>query len=338
MPDDSETSASGTGRSEPDTEIAVHLDESDSRTALADGVRRGLSADQKSLPPIWFYDERGSQLFDDITRLPEYYPARAERQILEDHAQAIVWHAGTDTLVELGSGTSTKTRLLLDAMRDAECLDGFVPFDASAEVLRAAADDIARSYGIPVRGIVGDFNRHLDHIPVGGRRLVAFLGGTIGNMDPTQRSTFLRNLASTLGGLDRLLLGCDLVKDPARLVAAYDDAHGVTAAFDKNALVHVNHALDANFDPSAFEHIAVWNEEEAWIEMRLRSVEAQVVRIRALGLEVWFSEGEDLLTEISAKFTAEQIEQELSAAGFEVQRQWTDSDGDFMVTLARPAR
>lgn len=321
-----------------DVEIQVHLDEVDARSALEAQTRAGLSATQKTLSPIWFYDERGSQLFDDITRLAAYYPTRAERQILEDHAPAVVWHAGTDTLVELGSGTSTKTRLLLDAMRDAECLDRFVPFDVSVEVLTAAADDIARTYGIAVRAVVGDFNHHLDRIPRQGRRLIAFLGGTIGNLDPTARSRFLTDLTVTLGPLDRFLLGCDLVKDPARLVAAYDDPDGVTAAFNRNVLHHVNRVLGADFDPDGFDHVALWNEEERWIEMRLRSSRAQTVRVAGLELEVAFEAGEDLLTEISAKFTPELVEEELAAAGLEVQRQWSDADGDFMLTLARPAR
>ncbi|MBW8824793.1 MAG: L-histidine N(alpha)-methyltransferase [Acidobacteria bacterium] len=321
-----------------DVQVEVHLEEADARRALAEQTRAGLTAEQKSLPPVWFYDERGSQLFDDITRLPDYYPTRTERQILEDHAPAVVWHAGTDTLVELGSGTSTKTRLLLDAMRDAECLDRFVPFDVSIEVLTAAADDIAAAYAIAVRAVVGDFNRHLDRIPRRGRRLIAFLGGTIGNLDPGERSSFLADLAATLGPIDRFLLGCDLVKDPARLVAAYDDAGGVTAAFNRNALDHVNRVLGADFDAAAFEHVALWNEEERWIEMRLRAARAQTVRVQALDLELRFEEGEDLLTEISAKFTPDQIEEELAAAGLEVHKQWTDADGDFMLTLARPAR
>jgi L-histidine N-alpha-methyltransferase len=286
---------------------------------------------------VWFYDDIGSRLFDDITRLPEYYPTRAERRILELHAADIVWESGCDTLVELGSGTSTKTLLLLDAFRDAECLDGFVPFDVSADVLRSAADAIADAYGCRVRGVVGDFNHHLDRIPRDGRRLVAFLGGTIGNLGPPDRARFLGELVATFGPRDRLLLGTDLVKPVDRLLAAYDDAAGVTAAFNRNALVHLNRVLDADFDPAGFAHVARWADEAAWVEMRLQAVRLQVVRVRALDVTLAFAEGDDLLTEISAKFTREGVAAELAGAGLSVMRQWTDPDGDFLLTLAGPA-
>jgi L-histidine Nalpha-methyltransferase len=318
--------------------VDVHVAPGDRRAALAHDARTGLTATPKWLSPVWFYDERGSDLFDRITRLPEYYPTRAERSILAARSGAIAAAAGADTLVELGSGTSDKTRLLLDAMAVDGRLRRFVPFDVSEETLRRAAADIAAGYGIEVAAIVGDFHRHLDQIPRDGSRLVAFLGGTIGNLRPAERARFLGAVAATLGPADRLLLGTDLVKDRARLVAAYDDAAGVTAAFNRNVLAVLDHELGATFDPQSFDHVAVWNEAERWIEMRLRSTVAQRVAVRDLGLVVTFEPGEDLLTEISAKFTPSQVEAELAGAGLLLDHAWTDPAGDFLVTLSRPLR
>jgi L-histidine N-alpha-methyltransferase len=285
---------------------------------------------------MWFYDERGSELFDEITRLPEYYLTRAEHSILEAHAPSIAAAAGADTLVELGSGTSRKTRLLLDAMAAAGTLRRFVPFDVCAETLTTAAEAIRACYGIAVNAVVGDFHRHLMAIPAGGRRLVAFLGSTIGNLTPAQRQRFFFDLDATLMFEDRLLIGTDLVKERARLLAAYDDAAGVTAAFNRNVLAVVNAELGADFDPKAFDHVALWNERERWIEMRLRSLRPQVVNIEHLGMTVHFEQGEDLLTEICAKFTPEQVARELWEGGFVVEHTWTDPDGAFQLTLARP--
>jgi L-histidine Nalpha-methyltransferase len=301
----------------------------------ADAVA-GLTATPKSLPPVWFYDEQGSVLFDEITRLPEYYPTRTERSILVAHAAEIVQTAGADVLVELGSGTSEKTRLLLDAMCDASLLRGFVPFDVSEEVLRDAATDITASYGVPVHAIVGDFHRHLGTIPRDGRRLVAFLGSTIGNLDPQQRRRFLFDLDATLDYDDWFLLGTDLVKDRARLVTAYDDAAGVTAAFNKNVLGVLNRELGAHFDLDAFAHVACWSDADRWIEMRLRSEREQVVPIDDLDLEVRFGRGEEMRTEIAAKFTEEQVRDELWENGFVVEATFTDEHNDFLLTLAHP--
>jgi len=317
--------------------VEVHVGPDDRRDALERDVRAGLTAGQKRLPPVWFYDERGSILFDEITRLPEYYPTRAEREILRRYAPEIVAVAGAGTLVELGSGTSEKTRLLLDAMQDMGLLDLFVPFDVSEEILTTAATEIGDVYGCAVHAVVGDFHRHLATIPAGdGGRLVAFLGSTIGNLDPAQRRRFLFDLDTTMTTADRLLLGTDLVKDPARLVAAYDDAAGVTAAFNRNVLAVLNAELDGDFDPDAFAHVALWDPDNAWIEMRLRADEAHVVTLGALGLDVRFEAGEDLHTEISSKFRPDQVESELHEAGFVVEGTWTDPDGDFLLTLARP--
>ena len=315
--------------------VDVHLPSGALVEALARDARSGLSASPKSLPPVWFYDERGSELFDDITRLPEYYLTRAERSILTAHADDIAAAADADVLVELGSGTSEKTRLLLDAMAGRQ-LRRFVPFDVSEPTLRTAAEAITAAYGIEVAAVVGDFHHHLDRIPRDGRRLVAFLGSTIGNLTPHQRRRFLADLGAAMDHDDRLLLGTDLVKDTARLVAAYDDAAGVTAAFNRNVLVVLNRELGADFDPDAFDHVALWNGRERQIEMRLRSRERQAITLDALGLRVGFAPGEDLLTEISAKFLEGQVRDELWRGGFAVERSWTDPAADFLLTLARP--
>ena len=319
-----------------DVRVEVLLDPGDAAAALRRDVAAGLRSSPKSLPPKWFYDDRGSELFDRITRLPEYYPTRRERAILEARAAEIVDVSGADVLVELGSGTSEKTRLLLDAFTKEGRLRAFVPFDVSEATLRTAAASVADAYpGVDVHAVVGDFERHLGSLPTGGRRLVAFLGGTIGNLRPVERSSFLSQLAATLGPGESLLVGTDLVKDPARLVAAYDDAAGVTAEFNRNVLRVVNRELDADFDPEAFAHVALWDDEQAWVEMRLRATGEQRVRVGALDLDVTFADGEELRTETSAKFRREGVASELIAAGFDVARWWTDPDGDFGVALAR---
>jgi L-histidine N-alpha-methyltransferase len=316
--------------------LDVHLDQADMERALRDDVRRGLTSTPKVLPPKWFYDERGSELFDEITRLPEYYPTRRESEILEHRSHEIAIASGADTLVELGSGTSTKTRLLLDALRDAGQLRRFVPFDCSAATLRAAGESISAAYpSTTVHAVVGDFERHLSLLPHdGGHRLVAFLGGTIGNLAPPDRAKFLNELAGGLAPGEHLLLGTDLVKRRDRLIAAYDDAAGITAEFNRNVLHVINESLDANFSPERFDHVALWNDDEEWIEMRLRSRGAQQVVVNELGLSVQFADGEELRTEISAKFRRERVETELAAAGFELVHWWTDRAGDFALSLS----
>jgi L-histidine N-alpha-methyltransferase len=320
----------------PSVTIDRRLDPEAARAALEADTRTGLGAEAKWLPPVWFYDDRGSRLFDRITRLDEYYPTRAERAILRENAGTIVAASGADTLVELGSGTSEKTRLLLDALCDQGQLRRFVPLDVSESTLRAAAESIAADYEVPVEGVVGDFTRHLRHVPAGGRRLVAFLGSTVGNLDPDQRARFLFDVDASLDAGDTFLLGTDLVKDPERLVAAYDDAEGLTAAFNRNVLHRLNRELGADFEPDAFDHVAVWDDEAAWIEMRLRASRPMTARLPGLGLEVSFEDGEELRTEISAKFTPERVAGELGDAGLVVQESWTDPAGDFLVTLASP--
>jgi L-histidine N-alpha-methyltransferase len=298
-------------------------------------ARRGLTSNPKELPPKWFYDHRGSLLFDEITRLPEYYPTRTERSILAERADEIAQVTKADTLVELGSGTSEKTRLLLDALQSAGTLARFVPFDVSETTLRDAAAAVVEEYpGTSVHAVCGDFERHLDLLPGGGRRLVAFLGGTIGNLLPDARARFLREIAAGIGPDDAFLLGTDLVKDPARLVAAYDDAAGVTADFNRNVLRVLDRELGADFDPDRFEHVARYDPDNEWIEMLLRSTAPQVVDVPALDLVVPFREGEEMRTEVSAKFRRDRVERELAAAGLRLVEWWTDPAGDFALSLS----
>jgi L-histidine N-alpha-methyltransferase len=315
--------------------VDVHLGPDDLATSLRADARRGLTASPKVLLPKWFYDQEGCRLFDEITRLPEYYPTRAERAILAGRGGDIAARTGADTLIELGSGTSEKTRLLLDALAAKGTLGRFVPFDVSEPTLRDAAGAIELEYaGVDVHAVVGDFEHHLDRLPGGGIRLVAFLGSTIGNLEPAARACFYRTIAAGLGPDDAFLLGTDLVKDTERLVAAYDDARGVTAAFNRNVLAVLNRELDCDFAPERFSHVARWNQAEEWIEMRLRSNGAHTVRSADLGLEVHFAEGEELRTEVSAKFRREGVERELAAAGLAMTEWWTDPAGDFGVSLS----
>ncbi|OBK61184.1 L-histidine N(alpha)-methyltransferase [Mycolicibacterium fortuitum] len=315
--------------------LSNYLAADSAATALRRDVRDGLTRTPKMLPPKWFYDSVGSDLFDQITRLPEYYPTRTEAQILRRRSPEIVAAAGADTLVELGSGTSEKTRMLLDAMRDSGQLCRFIPFDVDAGVLRAAGDAIGQEYpGIEIDAVCGDFEEHLGKIPAVGRRLVAFLGSTIGNLTPGPRANFLASLAETLQPGDSVLLGTDLVKDAERLVSAYDDSAGVTAAFNRNVLSVVNRELDADFDLEAFAHVAKWNADEERIEMWLRADAPQQVRVAALDLDVAFGAGEEMLTEVSCKFRADGVADELAKAGLRQTHWWTDDAGDFGLSLA----
>lgn len=317
--------------------VEVHLRSDELERALSADVRAGLSATPKVLPPKWFYDQHGSELFDEITRLEEYYPTRREREIIERVAGDVAAF-GAETLIELGSGSSEKTRRLLDAMVADGRLARYVPFDVSEEFLRDSAATLAEQYpGLAVGAVVGDFERHLPalaDVPGDGPRLVAFLGGTIGNLDPRQRATFFATLAGALRPGDGLLLGTDLVKDVGRLLRAYDDASGVTAEFNKNVLAVINRHLDADFDLERFEHVARWDDEAEWIEMRLRSVGAQQVHVRELDLEVDLADGEEIRTEISAKFRRERVIAELGAAGLALREWWTDAAGDFALSLS----
>ncbi|MGW5134614.1 L-histidine N(alpha)-methyltransferase [Streptomyces sp. NPDC004135] len=300
--------------------------------ALRADVLTGLTSTPKWLPPKWFYDERGSELFEEITALPEYYPTRAEREILVARAGEIAEATGARTLVELGSGSSEKTRFLLDALTG---LRGYVPVDVSRSALTGAGRVLAAERpGLDVHALIADFTAGLTLPDTPGPRLVAFLGGTIGNLLPDERAVFLAAVRSLLSPGDTLLLGTDLVKDEQDLVRAYDDAAGVTAAFNKNVLSVVNRELDADFAPAAFEHVALWNAEREWIEMRLRSRTAQTVKIRALDLAVEFAAGEELRTEISAKFRQEGIRAELAAGGLDLTHWWTDEGTRFALSLS----
>ncbi|MEU5909853.1 L-histidine N(alpha)-methyltransferase [Micromonospora sp. NPDC047527] len=314
--------------------LEIYLEQQDVEHGLREDVRAGLTAEPKWLPPKWFYDSRGSELFEEITRLPEYYPTRAERVVLAEHADDIATLTGAKTLIELGSGSSEKTRLLLDAFTRQGGLGTFVPLDVSVSALLGSTAQIAADYpGLRVRGIVGDFTRQLDRLPAGGRRLVVFLGGTIGNLLPAERAEFLAAMRAALEVGDWLLLGTDLVKDPSVIVPAYDDAAGVTAEFNRNVLHVINRELGADFDPEAFAHVACWDPGHEWIEMRLRAT--RPMRVRVLDLTVEFAEGEELRTEVSAKFRPEGIATELAGAGFAVSEFWTDPRGLFGVSLAR---
>jgi L-histidine Nalpha-methyltransferase len=306
--------------------------------AMREDVVRGLISSPKSLPPVWFYDEAGSKLFDQITRLPEYYLTRAESSILRAHAGDITGLAEADTLVEIGSGTSEKTLLLLDAMAASGSLRNIALLDISEEVLRDAAAGLSARYGVDVHAVVGDFRAEIGKVGRSGRQLWAFLGSTIGNFTPRERRRLLSDFRAVMGPDDRLLLGTDLIKAPARLVAAYDDAAGLTAAFNRNVLSVLNRELGASFDPELFDHRAVWNAEESWIEMRLVSRIDQTVQIEELGFSVHFDAGEEMLTEISSKFDPGVLPVELAGAGLGVEATWQDPAGDFMLTLARPER
>ncbi len=306
--------------------VDVRLVPADLRRALRRDARAGLSARPKTMPPVWFYDDRGCQLYEEITRTPEYYPFRTERDLLRRAAGEIAEASGATVLVELGSGTSEKTRLLLDAMAGGTAgLEGYMPFDVADGTMRAAAQAVADEMGIGVHAVVGDFHEHLDEIPdVDSPRLVAFLGSTIGNFTADQRRSFLGEVAAMLGPSDRFLLATDLVKPVERLVAAYDDAAGVTAAFNLNLLTVLNRELAADFDPDRFRHRAVWDADNRWMEMRLEATDDMAISISALDLSVEFTAGEQMRTEISAKFTFDQVRRELGRSGMRVTGLWTD--------------
>ena len=299
--------------------------------SLAADVRHGMGLPLKEIPPKYFYDARGSELFEQITMLPEYYPTRCERELLNRHAPEIAALTRAEELVELGSGTASKTRALLYAMAGLGRLRSYVPFDCSETVVRECIDLLEEAFpGASLHGVVGDFESHLETIPPGRERLTAFLGGTIGNFYPLERSMLLERLAG-LG--DWLLIGTDLVKDTALIEAAYNDDAGVTAEFNRNVLHTINRELDANFDPGAFDHVAFFDPENEWIEMRLRARAHQAVTIPGAGLEMDIAKGEDIRTEISAKFTPARIDRELAAAGFAIERFFTD--GIYGLSLAR---
>ncbi|MBV9606193.1 MAG: L-histidine N(alpha)-methyltransferase [Solirubrobacterales bacterium] len=322
----------------PAIRIDSLLSETDERS-LAYDVLDGLTRPFKEIPPKHFYDARGSELFEQICELPEYYPTRTEREILHARASEIVERTHAGELVELGSGSAEKARILLAAMSNAGTLRRYVPVDVSEAALEAAAVELVDEFEeLNVHGVIGDFERHLDRVPRSRSetpRIVALLGGTIGNFPPGTRRRLLREVGKLLAPSDRLLLGTDLVKDPRRLEAAYDDSQGITAEFNRNVLRVINRELDADFSPEAFEHIAFYDQAREWVEMRLRATRPCSVRVTGLGLRVEFAAGEELRTEISAKFTRERVEADFAAAGLSLECWYTDSDRLFAMSLAR---
>jgi len=321
--------------------IDVHLP-ADQAAAMEQDVRAGLATTPKELSPKYFYDERGSRLFEDITELEAYYPTRRERQILAERSAEIVAAAGHPaTLIELGSGSASKTRHLLDAMRDAGSLRTYVPVDISEEITRETASALVAEYpGLDVHGLVCDFEAHLERTPTtseAGPRLIAFLGGTIGNLYPDERAAFLCRIASLLDVDDHLLLGTDLVKDTARLELAYDDPAGVTAEFNKNVLCVLNRELGGDFDLDAFAHVARWDAVHEWIDIGLRSLVDQDVHLAGLDLTVPFAAGEIMRTEISTKFTRPRLEESYAGTGLSMAHWFTDPAADYALSLAKPA-
>ncbi|MGV8872314.1 MAG: L-histidine N(alpha)-methyltransferase [Rhodococcus sp. (in: high G+C Gram-positive bacteria)] len=315
--------------------VDVYLADTTLVDELRKDVRDGLTSDPKWLSPKYFYDALGSELFEQITVLPEYYPTRTERALLEDHALDIAEATESTMLIELGSGSSEKTKLLLDAGVKHGSLKTYVPQDVSITALEGAIEQISKEFpALEVHGIVSDFTDTLHNLPTGDARTIAFLGGTLGNLIPEERREFLKAIADALDPGEHLLLGVGLVIDPAVLVPAYDDAAGVTAEFNRNVLSVINSRLGGNFDPDEFEHVALWNAEDEWIEMRLRARSPQNVHIAELDLDVHFEAGEDLRTEISAKFRPETITAELAAAGFDVEHLWSDTESRFALILA----
>jgi L-histidine N-alpha-methyltransferase len=316
-------------------QIDVYLTPEERLLALRVDVLEGLTSVPKELPAKWFYDDRGSELFEEITRLPEYYLTGAERSILAERAGEIAAVTGANTLIELGSGSSEKTRLLLDAMTSAGHLRRYAPFDVSEQALRESAAQIAAAYPeIEVHGVVGDFERHLGKLPEGRRRLVAFLGSSIGNLVGAERARFLAEVRAGLSAGEWFLLGADLVKDVGRLEAAYNDSAGVTIEFNRNVLGVVNRELGGEFDLERFEHVARFDPEHEWMDIRLRSLDDRTVVVRDLDLKVGFAKGEEMRTELSDKFHRDGLERELAAAGFALRHWWTDTEGDFSLSLS----
>lgn len=314
--------------------VDVLRDEADGRPALHGATFRSLRAEVKELPAVWLYDERGSRLYEEITRLPEYYLTRHEGEILRAWSAEIANRTQARTLVDLGAGTAKNTRLLLDALDTAGTLERFVPLDVSEQTLRASAQAIAAAYPrVFVHAIAGDFERHLGALPGRGRRLIALLGSTIGNLYPERRRRFLTAVATALARDDAFLLGLDLVKGVTRLEAAYNDSRSVTEVFVRNALTAVNRELGATFEQRRFVYEARWDPEHEWMDIGLRARQAHTVSVPALELDVAFETGEPLRVEISSKFRRQQVEREVSQAGLRVESWWTDRAGDFAVAL-----
>jgi L-histidine N-alpha-methyltransferase len=314
-----------------------HLDPFVYLAMLCRDVRAGLTSTPRTLPSKYSYDAFGSELFDEITRLPDYYSTRAETAILAQHADAIAEISGARTLVELGSSTSAKTRLLLTALTTDRPFERFVPVSVDPVVLVAAAATIRWGYpSVEVQPVIGDLEGQLDLLPAYPPRMIVVLGSTIGHLEPVARTRFLGRVRAAMRPGDTFLVSIDMVKDPSRLLRAYDDAAGVTAAFNRNVLTVVNRELDADFDEASFDHVVLWNAEREWVEMHLLSLRDQVVTVGALRLRVGLEGGDLIRTEISARFRTADIEEELALAGFNIVQTWIDPDGDFALSLARP--
>jgi L-histidine N-alpha-methyltransferase len=299
---------------------------------LREATRRGLQRQPKELPTVWLYDERGSRLYEEITRLPEYYLPRREREILRARSPEIAAQTQARTLVELGAGNASRTRLLLDAL--APTLERFVPLDVSEEFLRTTADAVAAEYPrLEVDPFVGDFERDLGSLPAGGPRLIALLGSTIGNFYPEQRRRFLGAVVGALEVDDAFVVGLDLVKDVARLEAAYNDERGATETFVRNALTAVNRELGATFDQRRFVYDAHWDPDREWMDIGFRARWAHTVSFRALDLEITFAENERLRVEVSSKFRRERFEFDARDTGLGVDGWWTDEARDFALAL-----
>lgn len=309
----------------------------DQQALLQQEVLTGLSQQQKVLPAKLLYDEAGSAIFDAICRTPEYYPTRTELAVLEAHAEQIVAAAKPEDLIELGSGMARKTHTLLDAAFRAQMPVRYVPLDISESAARASAEALLERYpSLNVHCVIADFHHGLEMLPRHGRRLVAFLGGTIGNFDDEEASEFLAGVRCAMGPEDCFLLGTDLVKDPKVLHAAYNDAAGHSAAFNQNVLNVLNNELDAHFRVDTFEPRAFYNEPQRRIEMHMVSKIAQSVRIGSLDWSATFRAGESIRTEISRKFTRDGVSELMSRAGFELS-DWYPSDNDyFALSLSRP--
>ncbi|HXA43140.1 MAG TPA: L-histidine N(alpha)-methyltransferase [Candidatus Solibacter sp.] len=316
--------------------VAVHTIGRDSRQDLIDDVRRGLTQSPKVLPPRWFYDERGSDLFEKITELPEYYQTRTEYAILQRHADEIVSRTRAASIVELGAGSCTKSRVLIKAAKGKGTLSTFVPFDISESTIRRAASELVEEYtDLSIYCVTGVFDEHLTQIPRFGTQLVVFLGSTIGNFSAEETRAFLAEVRRLMQPGDFFLLGVDLVKAEASLQAAYDDAAGITAEFNLNLLARINRELSADFDLRAFEHVARWNAGMSRVEMYLRSLTEQRVEIPGAGLTVEFRAGELMRTEICTKYTRAGTEELLAGGGMEPVAWYSDPQERFGLALAR---
>ncbi|GGC56575.1 L-histidine N(alpha)-methyltransferase [Hoyosella rhizosphaerae] len=322
----------------------VHIEPHDRERALIKDVQDGLGSRPYTLPPKWFYDSTGSELFDQITTLAEYYPTRTERAVLESCVSDIAEATGAHTVVELGSGSSEKTRLLLDALQAHGTLRTYVAQDVSESALTAAMNHIMVDYpGVDLHSVVSDFSAAnyrdgLHWLPDYPHRLLVFLGGTIGNLVPAERAHFFGAMRELLHDGEHVLLGAGLIIDETTMVAAYDDARGVTADFNRNVLSVMNAELGADFDVHEFDHVSLWDAENQWIEMHLRARKDMTVQVPGAGVVVNLEAGETIRTEVSAKFELSALVEELAAHQLHVRLVWQDPDSRFAVLLAEAAQ